>query len=154
MDGSPIRCLGEIDNTPEATRKLVAMLSKRYGKLNFCHGAGPTGYGLHRWLTELGQDNIVVAPSLIPKRAGDLTAVWVPDEAHQAMRDLVRARNAAVRDHIQNRTSNLGRPAAPGASRTTSADWGTALALQMWICSEKESAHPPAHFSAGENAGK
>jgi transposase len=113
-----IRYLGEIENTQAATRKLVAKLSKRYGKLNFCYEAGPTGYGLHRWLTELGQSNIVVAPSLIPKRpgdrvktnrrdaqnlarllrAGDLTAVWVPDEAHEAMRDLVRARDAAVRD--------------------------------------------------------
>ena len=113
-----IRYLGEIDNTPEATRKLVATLSKRYGKLHFCYEAGPTGYGLHRWLTALGQDNIVVAPSLIPKRpgdrvktnrrdaqslarllhSGDLTPVWVPDEAHEAMRDLMRARDAAVKD--------------------------------------------------------
>lgn len=113
-----IRYLGEIDNTSEATRKLVAKLAQRYQKLHFCYEAGPTGYGLHRWLTSLGQDNIVVAPSLIPKRpgdrvktnrrdaqnlakllrAGDLTAVWVPDEAHEAMRDLVRARDAAVKD--------------------------------------------------------
>ncbi len=113
-----IRYLGEIDNTPEATRKLVAKLAQRYQKLHFCYEAGPTGYGLHRWLTELGQSSIVVAPSLIPKRpgdrvktnrrdaqklakllrAGDLTAVWVPDEAHEAIRDLVRAREAAVRD--------------------------------------------------------
>lgn len=113
-----IRYLGEINNTQAATRKLVAKLSKRYGKLNFCYEAGPTGYGLHRWLTELGQSNIVVAPSLIPRRpgdrvktnrrdaqslakhlrAGELTAVWVPDEAHEAMRDLIRARDAAVRD--------------------------------------------------------
>jgi transposase len=113
-----IRYLGEIDNTKEAIRKLVAKLLRRYGKLNFCYEAGPTGYGLHRWLTELGQSNIVVAPSLIPKRpgdrvktnrrdaqslarllrAGELTAVWVPDEAHEAMRDLVRVRDAAVKD--------------------------------------------------------
>ena len=66
-----IRYLGEIDNTPEATRKLVAKLAQLYQKLHFCYEAGPTGYGLHRWLTELGQSNIVVAPSLIPKRPGD-----------------------------------------------------------------------------------
>ena len=113
-----VRYLGEFANTPEATRKLVAKLAQRYGKLHFCYEAGPTGYGLHRWLTDLGQDNIVVAPSLIPKRpgdrvktnrrdaqslatllrAGELTAVWVPDEAHEAIRDLVRARDAAVKD--------------------------------------------------------
>jgi transposase len=57
-----IRYLGEIDNTSEATRKLVAKLAQRYQKLHFCYEAGPTGYGLHRWLTSLGQDNIVVAP--------------------------------------------------------------------------------------------
>lgn len=113
-----IRYLGEIANTEAATRKLVAKLAARYQKLHFCYEAGPTGYGLHRLLTKLGQDNIVVAPSLIPKRpgdrvktnrrdaeslarllrSGDLTAVWVPDEAHEAIRDLVRARDAAVRD--------------------------------------------------------
>jgi transposase len=113
-----VRYLGEIDNTKEATRKLVAKLSQRYQKLHFCYEAGPTGYGLHRWLTELGHSNSVVAPSLIPKRpgdrvktnrrdaqslarllrAGELTAVWVPDEAHEAARDLVRARDAAVKD--------------------------------------------------------
>ena len=113
-----VRYLGEIDNTRAATRKLVAKLAQRCQKLHFCYEAGPTGYGLHRWLTDLGQSSIVVAPSLIPKRpgdrvktnrrdaqnlakllrAGDLTAVWVPDEAHEAMRDLVRTRDAAVRD--------------------------------------------------------
>jgi transposase len=118
-----VRYLGEIDNTPDATRKLVAKLSKRYGKLHFCYEAGPTGYSLHRQLVELGHDNIVVAPSLIPKRpgdrvktnrldaeslakllrAGELTAVWVPDEAHEAIRDLVRARDAAVKDQRAKR---------------------------------------------------
>lgn len=78
--------------------------------------AGPTGYGLHRLIVELGQSCMVMAPSLIPKRAGDrvktdrrdatmlarllgageLTAVWVPDAGHEAMRDLVRPRAAAV----------------------------------------------------------
>jgi transposase len=79
---------------------------------------GPTGYGLHRLLTDLGHGCIVVAPSLVPKkpsdrvktnrrdaitlarllRAGELTAVWVPDTAHEAIRNLVRARTAAVKD--------------------------------------------------------
>jgi transposase len=79
---------------------------------------GPTGYGLHRLLTDLGHACIVVAPSLVPKkpsdrvktnrrdaitlarllRAGELTAVWVPDTAHEAIRNLVRARTAAVKD--------------------------------------------------------
>ena len=75
--------------------------------------AGPCGYGLYRQLLALGHDCQVVAPSLIPKkpgeriktdrrdarklaqalRSGDLTAVEVPDEEQEAMRDLTRARD-------------------------------------------------------------
>jgi transposase len=113
-----VRFFGEIANTPEATAKLVAKLAGKYEKLTFCYEAGPTGYGLHRQITGLGQACIVVAPSLIPKksgdrvktnrrdavnlakllRAGELTPVWVPDEGHEAMRDLTRARDTAVCD--------------------------------------------------------
>jgi len=80
--------------------------------LHFCYEAGPCGYGLQRQLVEAGHDCIVIAPSLIPikagdrvktdrrdalmlaklHRAGELTPVWVPDPAHEAMRDLIRAR--------------------------------------------------------------
>jgi transposase len=97
--------------------KLVERLGKGGRTLNFCCEAGPCGYGLHRQLSELGHDCIVVAPSLIPikagdrvktdrrdavmlaklHRAGELTSVWVPDDAHEAMRDLIRARATAVR---------------------------------------------------------
>jgi transposase len=113
-----VRFLGEIDNTPAATGKLVRKLAEKYDRLAFCYEAGPTGYGLYRQITGLGHDCIVVAPSLIPKKAGDrvktnrrdaldlaaqlradqLTAVWVPDPRHEAMRDLTRARGAAVED--------------------------------------------------------
>jgi hypothetical protein len=85
-------------------------------RVRFCYEAGPCGYGIQRQLSALGHDCVVVAPSLIPKRAGDriktdrrdaaslarlhrvgeLTAVWVPDAKHEAMRDLVRARLDAV----------------------------------------------------------
>src|SRR3974390_2186463 len=113
-----IRFLGEIENSTTATAKLVRKLASKYERLTFCYEAGPTGYELYRQISILGQECIVVAPSLIPKRpgdrvktnrrdaqslakllrAGELTAVWVPDEAHEAIRDLVRARDAAVRD--------------------------------------------------------
>jgi hypothetical protein len=43
-----VRYLGEIDNSPDAVRKLVAKLSRRYQRLHFCYEAGPTGYGLYR----------------------------------------------------------------------------------------------------------
>jgi transposase len=113
-----VRYLGEIEASPEAVRRLLARLAKKHGKLQVCYEAGPTGYGLYRQIVELGHDCSVVAPSLIPRRpgdrvktnrrdamqlarllrAGELTAVWVPDEAHEAMRDLVRAREGAVDD--------------------------------------------------------
>src|SRR5256885_13049081 len=116
--GAEVRFFGDIDSTPEAVARLVAKLKKRHGRLSFCYEAGPTGYGLHRQITALGHECTVVAPSLIPKkpgdrvktnrrdavglvkllRAGELTAVWVPDERHEATRDLCRTRDAAVKD--------------------------------------------------------
>lgn len=113
-----VRFLGEIENTAVATAKLVSKLAAKYRRLTFCYEAGPTGYGLHRLIESLGHDCMVVAPSLIPKKAGDrvktnrrdalglvkllrageLTAVWVPDARHEAMRDLTRAREATVDD--------------------------------------------------------
>jgi transposase len=113
-----VRYFGEVDASPDSRRRLAAKLAAKYDRLTFCYEAGPTGYGLYRLLTELGHGCIVVAPSLIPKkpsnrvktnrrdaltlarllRAGELTAVWVPDTAHEAMRNLVRARAATVKD--------------------------------------------------------
>lgn len=107
-----VRYLGEIANTSETIEKLVKQLRKGGADLSFCYEAGPCGYGIHRQLTDLGWDCQVVAPSLIPKKAGDrvktdrrdslmlarlhrageLTAVWVPDGAQEALRDLTRAR--------------------------------------------------------------
>jgi transposase len=113
-----VRFIGEIDNSGVATAKLVKKLAAKYERLTFCYEAGPTGYGLYRQIESLGHSCIVVAPSLIPKkpgdrvktnrrdalslvkllRAGELTAVWVPDARHEAMRDLTRSREAAVED--------------------------------------------------------
>ena len=109
--------LGIIPNSPAALEKLATRLRAAGGHLKFCYEAGPCGYGVHRTLSRLGLACDVIAPSLIPARAGDrqktdsrdaaslalllraglLTAVWVPDDAHEAMRDLIRARLAAVR---------------------------------------------------------
>src|ERR1700681_2761931 len=113
-----VRFLGEIENTGAATAKLVRKLAAKHQRLTFCYEAGPTGYGLYRLIKSLGHECIVVAPSLIPKRpgdrvktnrrdalsqvkllrAGELTAVWVPDRHHEAMRDLTRARGTAALD--------------------------------------------------------
>jgi transposase len=109
---------GTFPNTGAALEKLVKRLRQAgSGPIKFCYEAGPCGYGVHRTLTKMGEDCMVVAPSMIPRKSGErqkndkrdaaslavlhrgglLTAVWVPDAAHEAMRDLVRARLAAVR---------------------------------------------------------
>lgn len=110
--GGEVRYVGEIGNTPEAVVKLVKQLNKGEARLSFCYEAGPCGYGIYRQLQELKQDCQVVAPSLIPKKAGDrvktdrrdslslarlhraeeLTPVYVPDGLQEALRDLTRAR--------------------------------------------------------------
>jgi transposase len=41
-----VRFLGDIDNTPDAIRRLVNKLTGKYQQLLFCYEAGPTGYGL------------------------------------------------------------------------------------------------------------
>ncbi|SAK93641.1 transposase IS116/IS110/IS902 family protein [Caballeronia hypogeia] len=112
----PVYFHGAISNTPTDIRKLARKLAQNGERLEFCYEAGCCGYTIHRQLQELGHACMVVAPSRIPKqpgervktdrrdslklavlhRSGQLTAVWVPDKAHEAMRDLVRARLDAV----------------------------------------------------------
>lgn len=116
-----VRSLGIIPNEPTAVRKLVQKLGKK--GLRTCYEAGPTGFALYWQLAELGVPCDVIAPTLVPKkagdriktdrrdalklarcfRAGDLTPVWVPDQAHEALRDLVRAREAAKYDQHRAR---------------------------------------------------
>lgn len=110
--------LGTISNNSDAIHHLVRRIVDRYGCAEFVHEAGPCGYGLHRLLERLHQTSRIAAPSRIPKRAGDrikndtrdavmlarllrageLDFIWVPDEVHEAVRDLVRARQAASFD--------------------------------------------------------
>ncbi len=117
-----IRPLGVIPNRLESIRKLVNKLGP-VNQVKACYEAGPTGYVLYWQLTSLGVACEVVAPSLVPVkagdrvktdrrdaaklarsyRAGDLTPVWVPDAAHEALRDLVRAREAAKQDQLRAR---------------------------------------------------
>ena len=120
--GGEIRSLGVIPNREESIRKLVKKLGP-VEELRFCYEAGPTGYALYWQLTRMGAKCEVVAPTLVPVKAGDrvktdrrdalklarnyrageLTAVWVPDAAHEALRDLVRAREAAKKDELRAR---------------------------------------------------
>ena len=114
---------GTIVNDATAVRKLIGQLAAPGTRLKVAYEAGPTGYALHRQLTGLGIECTVAAPSLIPRRpgdrvktdsrdaitlarllrSGDLTAVWVPDEAHEALRNLVRARADAKADELRAR---------------------------------------------------
>jgi transposase len=123
-----VREYGTIEHSAAALTKLAAKLARGGGTLRFCYEAGPCGYGIQRLLTAAGHECIVVAPSLIPRkageriktdrrdainlakmhRAGELTSVWVPDQAHEAIRDLVRARLAAVRTLRQARQQLSG----------------------------------------------
>jgi transposase len=111
-----IRFYGTIRNTADSILRLTKRLSSRNTTPVFCYEAGPCGYGIHRLLTKLGFECAVVAPTMIPRkvgdrvktdrrdaemlarlwRAGELTAIWTPDEEHEAMRDLIRTRKQAM----------------------------------------------------------
>jgi transposase len=117
-----VRSLGTIANREDSIRKFIKKLGSPE-RLRACYEAGPTGFALYWQLTQLGVDCAVVAPSLVPKkpgdrvktdrrdalklarchRNGDLTAVWVPNEASEALRDLVRQREAAKQDQLRAR---------------------------------------------------
>jgi len=103
---------GEIVNSAEAIQKLSKKMRAQGEEVLFCYEAGPCGYSIYRQLKNMGYDCMVVAPSLIPRKAGDriktdrrdavtlarlcrageLTAVWVPDKEQEAVRDLTRTR--------------------------------------------------------------
>lgn len=117
-----VRSLGTIENRPEAIERLLKKLGN-LSTLHVCYEAGPTGYVLYWQLTKLGVHCEVIAPSLVPVkagdriktdrrdaeklaralRAGDLTSVFVPSAEHEALRDLVRAREAAKTDELRAR---------------------------------------------------
>jgi transposase len=117
-----VRSVGTIANRAESIRKMVKKLGP-VEHLKACYEAGPTGYALYWQLAELGVKCDVIAPTLVPMKAGnrvktdrrdaerlarsfrsgDLTAVWIPDEGSEALRDLVRAREAAKQDQLRAR---------------------------------------------------
>ena len=84
--GGEPRYWGEIKNRPEAVRRLLARLGGPDERLRFFYEAGPCGYGLYRQLVKAGLNLARL------DRAGELTPVWVPDAAQEALRELSRAR--------------------------------------------------------------
>lgn len=121
VDGE-VRALGVIPHRPDTIARALRKLGSP-ADLRVCYEAGPCGYALYWELVRRGIHCDVVAPTLVPVkagdrvktdrrdavklarcyRAGDLTPVWVPDPAHEALRDLVRAREAAGRDRLRAR---------------------------------------------------
>src|SRR5450755_2846524 len=151
-----VRSLGTIANRPEAVRRLLGKLGK-LTELRVCYEAGPTGYALYWELTRLGVQCEVIAPSLVPMKsgdriktdrrdaerlarsyqAGDLTPVWVPDSKHEALRDLVRAREATKEDQLRAKHRlgkyllRYGQRPADGCKAWTAAWWQWLRALQL-----------------------
>lgn len=139
-----VREYGKIVNAPAAVKALATKLAAKGNELRFCYEAGPRGYGVQRQLSGMGHQCAVVAPSLVPRkpgeriktdrrdsiklakmhRADELTPVWVPDQAHEEVRDLVRARLAAVRSLRQARQQLSGFLLRHGHHFTTTAPLG------------------------------
>jgi transposase len=150
-----VRLLGDVENSPLPIERMIKRLAERYERLHFCFEAGPTGYGLYRQIQALGHDCMVVAPALIPKRsgeriktsrrdavrlarlhrAGELTGVWAPDAAHEAVRDLVRAREAAADDLRRKREQLLPSCCDTTGFTVEAAIW--TLAHRRWLADQK-----------------
>jgi transposase len=156
-----VRSLGVIPNRPESIRRLIKKLGPAE-QLRVCYEAGPTGYVAYWQLTGLGVKCDVVAPTLVPTkagdrvktdrrdalklarsyRAGDLTAVWVPDAAHEALRDLVRAREAAKKDQLRAR-HRLGKFLLRHGRRPPTAMKAWTQAHLAWVKSAVRFDHAP-----------
>jgi len=121
-----VRDYGQISNDLHALEKFITRLRQTHGKrvtLRACYEAGPCGFGVARRLQQLGVECAVVAPSLTPTRAGDrlktdkrdarklarllrageLSAIYIPEPTDEAIRDLCRARSDAVDDRRRSR---------------------------------------------------
>jgi transposase len=117
MPGEEVPVVDRLWNEEGSVRHLIGRFGDR-AALRVCYEAGPCGFGLYRLLASMGVACDVVAPSLIPRRAGDrvktdrrdagrlarlhrageLTVIRVPSPAEEAVRDLVRARAALLDD--------------------------------------------------------
>jgi len=120
--GSGARPTVTVPNEPVKLRRFFGRLKKE-GVVRACYEAGSCGYEVQRLLASIGISCDVVAPSLIPVRAGDrvktdrrdaeklarlfrageLTSIRVPTEAEEALRDLVRCREDAREDALRER---------------------------------------------------
>ena len=150
----PARGLGSVPNDFASLAKALRRLGPP-ADLACCYEAGPTGFGLARQLRAAGWDCAVIAPALVPQkpgcrvktdrrdaaklahflRSGDLTAVHIPDEATEAIRDLSRARAAAKRAERVARQQLAKFLLRHGRHFTGKTTWGPAH--RAWIAQQR-----------------
>jgi len=146
QNSTEVRRYGIIGGTLEAIDKLVKKLATENVELRLVYEAGPCGFVLCRHLRNKGLVCDVIAPSLIPRkasdhvktdrrdadqlarlfRAGELTSIHVPDQEDEAIRDLVRARFAAMTDQRQARNRLKGFLLRLGYRYTGQSSWNDA----------------------------
>lgn len=113
-----VRFFGTVPGTTEALHTALKKIGQDGAELCICYESCPCGFTIYRFLTRLGIECLVISPSSMPRRpndrvktdrrdaetlarllrAGELAGVWVPDEAHEAIRDVVRAHRQAKQD--------------------------------------------------------
>jgi transposase len=146
QNSTEVRRYGIIGGTLDAVDKLVKKLAQDNIELHLVYEAGPCGFVLCRHLRSRGIHCEVIAPSLIPRkasdrvktdrrdadqlarlyRAGELTAIHVPDQEDEAIRDLVRARNSGMTDQRQARNRLKGFLLRLGFRYTGKSSWNDA----------------------------
>ncbi len=151
IDMGDVELLGKIGTQKADIDRLCKRVQSKARHVRVVYEAGPCGYGLYRELVERGFDCVVCAPSLIPKkpgervktdrrdavklvralRAGDLSAVHVPDVEDEAFRDLARAWAAAKADLRQARQRLKSFLLSHGVRYSGNANWGPAH--RRWI---------------------
>lgn len=151
IDMGDVELLGKIGTAKADIDRLCKRVQSKARHVRVVYEAGPCGYGLYRELVQRGFDCMVCAPSLIPKkpgervktdwrdavklvralRAGDLSAVHVPNVEDEAFRDLARAWATAKADLRQARQRLKSFLLSHGVRYSGNADWGPAH--RRWI---------------------
>lgn len=136
-------CSSDMVRLAGTIRKVLRKYGVSKEEVSICYEAGPCGFAIARHLIGKGFDVMVVAPSLIPTkkgdrvktdkrdarklarthRSGDLTAVHIPDQADEVLRDLCRARTDAVDDSVRNRQRLLSFLLRNGHTYTGRSNW-------------------------------
>jgi transposase len=142
------------ERTLSYDEEAVERVLRRWPAVRCCYEAGPTGFGLHRFLVERGIDCQVVAPGLVPQRPGDrvktdsrdarklarllagglLEPIHVPSRELEAARDLVRAREDARLDRMRDR-QRLSKFCLRHGRRLPTSSW--TVARRKWLSGQR-----------------